>query len=121
MKKLTAILLMILIFGFIAFLIYSKKQTPSNDVIVITLTEDGFVPDQVKIKKGDTVQFKSTAGNPFWPASDIHPTHSIYSEFDPKDAIMPDKTWSFQFNNVGSWRFHDHLGPYFTGKITVTK
>lgn len=87
---------------------------------IITLTEDGFVPATITIKRNDIITFKTTRNKPFWPASNIHPTHGIYPEFDPLDAIMPDKTWSFKFGKVGKWAFHDHLAPYFVGKITVT-
>ena len=85
----------------------------------VVLTADGFQPELTKIKKGERITFKTAAGKPFWPASDIHPTHGIYPEFDPKEAISASKTWSFKFDKVGRWSYHDHLAPYFTGKIVV--
>jgi plastocyanin len=85
----------------------------------VTLTGNGFTPETLKIKKGDTVTFRSTEGKFFWPASDPHPTHTIYPEFDPLNPIAANKTWSFKFNRVGSWGYHDHLEPYYTGTIVV--
>ncbi len=100
----------------------ASVQTPSSAVSgghTITLTKDGFVPDTVTIKKGDTITFKTTTGNMFWPASNLHPSHLLYPEFDPKEPVQPDASWSFTFDKVGKWQFHDHLAPYFTGTITV--
>ncbi len=88
---------------------------------IITLTKDGFVPSEITIKVGETIAFTTTTGNLFWPASNLHPSHLIYSEFDPLQPVQPDATWSFTFTKAGAWEFHDHLAPYFTGVITVTE
>jgi len=85
----------------------------------INLTESGFVPSALTIAKGDTIVFTTTRGKPFWPASDLHPTHTIYPDFDPKQPIDPDKSWSFRFDKEGEWQFHDHLAPLFRGIVVV--
>jgi len=86
---------------------------------VIELREDGFYPSELTIQKGETVIFKTRLNKEFWPASDIHPTHGIYPEFDPKEPMAPDNEWSFTFTRVGRWVYHDHLGAYNTGVIYV--
>jgi len=100
-------------------------QTGQNqDVMgaqVITLTENGYEPSEVSIRKGETVTFKNTTGKLFWPASNLHPSHGIYPEFDPAEPIPADGMWSFTFEKSGEWKFHDHLAPYFTGVITVSE
>ncbi len=115
------IIAIFLIAGVVFGVKYLNSNTSTGKVIIVELKEDGFVPNNVRIKKGDTVEFKTILGKPFWPASNLHPTHGIFPEFDPKDAIMPDKTWSFTFKKEGQWGFHDHLAPYYTGKIIVSK
>ncbi len=110
----------------VGFLLYRKQAMPSNQVSValgathtINLTKQGFVPDEIAIHQGDTVIFTTTAGKAFWPASNLHPTHAIYPEFDPKREIKPGDSWSFVFNKPGTWYFHDHLSPTNTGSIVV--
>ncbi|MBA3733153.1 hypothetical protein H0W91_02125 [Patescibacteria group bacterium] len=71
------------------------------------------------INIGDTVTFSTNRDVSFWPASDPHPSHSIYSEFDSKEPISPKNTWSFTFEKSGIWHFHDHTNPYFNGTINV--
>jgi plastocyanin len=89
--------------------------------IVVTLTPDGFVPAEVTIQKGQTIAFNTTTKNLFWPASNLHPSHTIYPEFDPLEPVQPGAMWSFTFTKTGEWKFHDHLAPYFTGVITVVE
>ncbi len=85
----------------------------------VNLTESGFTPRTIAINKGDTIVFTSSRGKPFWPASDLHPTHEIYPEFDPKNPVSPEDSWPFRFNRTGKWEYHDHLDPYFRGTIEV--
>lgn len=100
-------------------LFVALNKAPSGNMFEVTQTEDGFTPEKITIKKGDTVIFKTKRNKFFWPASDLHPTHLIYPEFDPKDPIDPKKSWSFKFEKVGTWKYHDHLAPYYTGAIEV--
>lgn len=86
----------------------------------ITLTKDGYVPATIVLAAGDTVTFRNETGDLYWPASDLHPSHRDYPAFDPKQPIQPNETWSFTFTEAGTWGFHDHLAPYYTGTITVT-
>lgn len=85
----------------------------------ITYTDSGFSPTTLTIKSGDTVVFKNNGSKDFWPASAIHPTHTIYPEFDAKKGIAPGATYSFTFTRIGSWKYHNHLNPSLTGTITV--
>lgn len=91
----------------------------SNTYKSVVLTKDGFRPEILRVKKGDSVKFTTSLEKSFWPASNIHPTHEIYSEFDPKRPIKPGETWEFTFDKEGQWTYHDHLMPEMTGKIIV--
>ena len=63
--------------------------------------------------------FISTWGKEFWPASDFHPTHSVYPAFDPKRPLKADESWRFVFDRAGVWTYHDHLSENTTGTIIV--
>ena len=94
-------------------------KAASGAPTVVTMDEQGFHPDHVTIRQCDTVKFVNTGGNDHWPASNIHPTHLIYPEFDPKRGIPAGESWSFVFDRAGTWYSHDHLFPEFTGAVTV--
>ncbi|MDZ4231717.1 MAG: hypothetical protein U1C72_00500, partial [Candidatus Pacearchaeota archaeon] len=86
---------------------------------VIELTEEGFSPKTLRVQPGETVTFVTTLKEGFWPASNIHPTHELYVEFDAAGTIKRNEPWSFIFEKEGTWRFHDHTNPFFTGTIIV--
>ena len=93
--------------------------SPATTTRVIKYTDDGFVPKTVTIFHGEVVEFVNQSDQFFWPASNIHPTHEIYSEFDPEQPILPGESWSFIFSRVGEWRYHNHLDPVQTGRVVV--
>src|SRR5689334_8151471 len=63
--------------------------------VIIKMTEDGFKPDHIHIKKGTKVRFVNKDKVFHWPASDFHPTHGLYPEFDPRVPIAMGKEWDF--------------------------
>lgn len=86
----------------------------------IIRTQRGFEPSILTIPIGVTVTFSSRLESPFWPASNLHPNHLIYPEFDPRTPIDSGETWTFTFDRPGEWRFHDHLASEATGVVHVT-
>jgi plastocyanin len=97
---------------------YTYREQPKK--MTVLMTDWGFEPANLKIKKGTIVTFKNTTNAQHWPASNIHPTHGIYPEFDPLKEVGPGQEWSFKFSKTGKWRFHDHLFPEFGGIIEVS-
>ena len=149
MKGLTiSVLVLIAIVG-IVFLIYNFSQQPLNTAGVINnpeensqgtagnvikITSSGFTPSELTISRGETVTFINKDTEEHWPASAQHPTHTIYpgsniekcgtaeqeSIFDACHGLSPGESWSFTFNEVGTWNYHEHLDISFGfGKVIV--
>ncbi len=87
---------------------------------VITMTAEGFEPPEVIVDTNTTVNFVNKDTVARWPASNLHPTHELYPEFDPKQVIEPGDFWLFKLTKTGTWRYHDHAYPHKRGTITVT-
>ena len=87
--------------------------------LIIRMTDEGFEPKELTITEGDEVLFINNDDTDRWPASNFHPTHTIYSDFDPERGIPPGESWKFIFTKPGTWRMHDHLIPHMTGTIVV--
>jgi len=85
----------------------------------IVLRDDGFYPKKFAITSGDSVIFLNKSSHAFWPASDNHPDHTMYEGFDVGRPLNPGETWTFTFEKDGVWWFHDHLRPYFRGRVVV--
>jgi len=112
--------------------IVEEPKISSEPVVVISYTNDGYTPSVVGIKKGKTVRFTNNSQDQeTWPASAVHPTHSIYPEkkesdclgssFDACRGLKPGESWDFTFNTAGEWRFHDHLHAAKTGVVNVAE
>lgn len=139
MPKNTVWLIIATLFFFIALLVVYKffvvdKQVASSKTTAqtssktqngikttIRMTEDGFSPEEISVSKGDTVVWVNEGTDYRWPASDLHPTHGIYSEFDPREPINSGESWSFTFDKVGNWKYHDHLRSNLKGLVVVNE
>ncbi len=96
-----------------------EADLDSGNVHEVIYNGTAFTPATLTIKAGDTVVFRNSSKVDFWPASGPHPQHTLYPEFDAKQAIAPGNIYSFKFLKVGEWPFHDHLHSTIFGKITV--
>jgi len=90
-----------------------------HEAIIVSITDEGFFPKNLTVTLGETVTFSNDGANDHWPASDDHPTHEVYSEFDPQRPLIPNTSWSFTFDETGVFNMHDHLYPDLVGTITV--
>ncbi|MEK7148044.1 MAG: hypothetical protein AAB758_01990 [Patescibacteria group bacterium] len=91
----------------------------NDDELIIRMTKNGFEPKEFTAVEGDEVLFINNDEANRWPASNFHPTHTLYPEFDPQGGIKPGESWKMKFEKVGTWRMHDHLFPHFTGTVVV--
>jgi len=130
MKKIIWIIVMALVLGVFGYVLLNKSNTtvtttiPQNNLqasktVDIVMTVNGFSPASVTINKGDTVKFTNNDSSPHWPASNPHPSHTDYPGFDALKPIPPNQSYSFQFERLGKFGFHDHLDPSLGGSITV--
>ncbi|OGE79994.1 MAG: hypothetical protein A2660_02770 [Candidatus Doudnabacteria bacterium RIFCSPHIGHO2_01_FULL_45_18] len=94
---------------------------PQSTNVEVKITASGFEPASITIANGTTVTFINNDSKNRWPASAPHPTHTDYPEFDPKKAIAADASWTFTFDKVGTWKYHDHLNSTKYGSVTVTE
>ena len=101
----------------------------AGDTGIVTYTDAGFSPKTIEVSKGDTVTFTNNSSRNMWIASNMHPTHNEYptesdedclgSSFDACIGIPVGESWSFTFDRIGEWGYHDHLSVSRTGTIIV--
>ena len=94
------------------------KILPTDTVVKIT--NKGFEPTDVSIKKGMRVVWINQISGYVWPASDPHPLHTDYPEFDPKEPLASGEVWTMKFERVGLWGYHNHMKPSQKGRVNVT-
>ena len=103
------------------------------DEYTVEITENGFSPSSLTIFRGDRVKFVNMGFSPIWPASAVHPTHRVYPDsdivkcgtteedsiFDACQGLTQGEDYTFEFNEVGTWNYHDHLHANLRGTIVV--
>ena len=93
---------------------------PTETIVIYNAS--GFSPNTVTIKKGGAVIFQNKTGKPASVASGAHPTHLLYPEFDQyKTEQRGQNEFRFVFEQVGTWKYHDHLNATMTGTVVVTE
>ena len=102
-------------------------QSTAKADVTIEITNDGFNPASITINKGQTVEFVNRDSALHWPASAMHPTHSEYpttggcvgSSFDACHGLQNGERFVFTFDQIGTWKYHDHLNITKFGSIEV--
>lgn len=94
-------------------------QTKPYEQAQISISEDGFVPGTITIKAGTQVTWTNTDKSSHQVASDPHPIHSGLADLE-SPALLTNDSYSFVFEEVGSFTYHDHLNPLkFRGTVVV--
>lgn len=87
----------------------------------VSYTENGFEPNSITIKTGQTVTWTNKDSDDLWVASNPHPTHTDYPGFDELKGMSTGQTYSFTFTKIGKWGYHNHLNPSQQGTVVVTQ
>src|SRR3989344_3640946 len=102
--------------------IRAMKPAPTNNTAMpvvknwnVEIKNGRFAPSELKIRKGDMVIWTNRNSSPTRPASGPHPTHTIYPGFDALKMLSNGENYSFTFDKIGSWKYHDHLNPSVKG------
>ncbi len=114
MIRVITILFLLFTFYFLLFTPVSAHST----IQTVEMVEGGFEPQTVTVDENSTLLFLNKDKVDRWPASNIHPTHDIYPEFDPQKPIPPGSSWAFK-PKKGNWKYHDHLLPHQRGVLIV--
>lgn len=142
-KWIIALVAAVAIVGGAVFLMGGEKPSgTAGDPVVVgensfEYRDGNMEPKALTVNVGETVMFVNNDNIPHWPASAAHPTHLEYPGsgiekcgtdeeegiFDACRPLQPGETYSFKFDEPGTWKFHDHVNPiqpYF-GQVIVAE
>ncbi len=102
--------------------------------VTVTYTDSGFSPKSVTIKKGQSVTWVNKSSRAMWIGSASHPDHTGYDGTSraahcaagytgpaPFDECGAGTSYTFTFNEVGTWGYHNHAGAQDMGVVIVTE
>lgn len=122
---LTVVFIITVLLGF--GLVYSASNKSSNryskarncHATCVQLVTDKALPDTVAVKVGDYVQFNSADGqNHDMSLGKGGQDHDHHGKFESGE-FKADEAWRVQFNEEGSFYFHDHLNPKINILVVV--
>lgn len=96
----------------------NTSNVPLPTEVTVELTENGFEPSEVTVKKGSAVRWVNTTGEDGTVNSADHPNHQKYRPLN-LGVFAPDQTLVLIFNDVGEYEYHNHFSPENTGKVIV--
>src|SRR3989344_2061174 len=112
----------------------SVAETTSGSPMSATVSYSGasFMPAKITIKKGGTITWTNTGDTSMWVASAQHPSHIVYDGTnlqehcasganDAFDQCKGGDSYSFTFEKVGTWNYHDHLHASVFGSVEVVE
>jgi plastocyanin len=105
---------------------YIQRSQPQSPAIVATtqpaaevvIMADGFSPATISISKGQSVHWLNQDSSMHQVASDPYPTEDAIPDFKQTVALENSQSYTYTFNQTGTFTYHDHLNPY-TIKGTV--
>lgn len=126
---LISILFVVVIAGLVFSNQENSRQQPAVNTTIneevddleveVQITKDGFVPSTVSIAKGTKVTWTNVDDNPHRIASNPYPDHTELPSLDSKEALGPDTTYTYTFEEAGTFGYHDHYRPTMNGTIVV--
>ena len=86
----------------------------------VTLTDSGFSPAKITVSMGDSVTFVNNSSSKMWVAANPFPTSSDYPAFNEKSGVDSGGSWTFTFDQAGTWFYHNHYSPPTGAKVVVS-
>ena len=100
----------------------AEKASGSSAVtlgeVTVSITSSGFSPDSITVQPGTKVTWVNNSGGVANVSSDPHPTHTLYPPLN-LGRVAGGASVSLVFDKAGSYGYHNHLNPGWTGKVTV--
>lgn len=84
--------------------------------VAIAYSDGGFSPKTMTIQKGTVVVFTNVGGRDMWIMSGVDADNMTLPAFNQKKVGT---SYSFAFNEVGTYEYHNEAYPTHTGTIIV--
>lgn len=84
----------------------------------VELTSSGFTPKDITVDKGTKVVWTNNSGQAATVNSAPHPVHSSYTPLN-LGSFNDGQTLELVFDEVGNYKYHNHLNSGQTGSVTV--
>jgi|SRR5688572_26704800 len=106
-----AALLAAVVIGILIFALTRKEAEIPASVPTVEITETGFSPLVIKVKRGDRVQWVNKDTRMHQVAADPHPTGELLPSLKSAEPLLEQETYTAVFEKAGTFTYHDFLDP----------
>lgn len=118
-KLICALVIILIIACAIGLATYDQTQPVSPvRVAEVKITENGFEPSTVVIKKGARVVWTNTDQANHQVASNPHPTNDGLPDLN-SEMLNNNQSFEYVFQDEGNFGYHDNFNPTMNGTIVV--
>lgn len=89
----------------------SKPATAQKYLAHVSVTSSGFNPSVLGVKSGTQVTWINADTKPHQVAADPYPKNNSIPNFDSTQTLLTNDSYSFTFNQRGTYHYHDQLNP----------
>ncbi len=106
-----AAVLVLLITTFVVYRVTRPQVKVATSVATVEITETGFSPGVIKIKKGERIVWVNKDSKLHQVAADPHPTSESLPSLKSDEPLLQDEVYSAVFEKSGTFTYHDYLDP----------
>jgi plastocyanin len=106
-----AVVIALLIAAVTTFALTRKRTELPLSVPTVEITNEGFNPAVIKIKKGNRVQWVNKDVQLHQVAADPHPTGESLPSLKSAEPLLQEEVYSAVFEKSGTYTYHDFLDP----------
>lgn len=99
----------------------SASKIASGTLTIKIMPDNTFEPTTAYVKVGTTITFLNDSDKPHGVISKSTPTDEGLSDFDSNGAFGPNESYTYTFDKVGRWLFHDTTNSAFGGAVVVSE
>lgn len=102
----TVVVLLLIAIGVLAWMFFqnsTSKTSEETPTVVVTITDDGYNPATIKVKKGQDVTWKNQTSK----AKQLVSDEGKPAGFMTSEALGQGDTYSFTFDQTGTFHYHD--------------
>jgi plastocyanin len=98
----------------------NATEVEAAPAATVQITPTGFVPQTIKVKKGEVVTWVNADTKPHQVASDPHPSDDGLDTLNSDEPLAEGESYTATFEESGTFTYHDEADPIgFTATVVV--
>lgn len=96
--------------------VFTASSSSQESNAIVKITDNGFIPSTIKVKKGQTIEWQNNSTQPHQLAADSAKNADQYAQ----QPLAVGDTYTVGFDTTGTFTYHDQLNPVtFKGTVIV--